>query len=193
MRKFIITNLLALMSLPILACAGIGTYNYYLYNLYTADDFSVRVQNICNDNWKTYLGMNKDDWYYFDADKVVEVAQSKNDPLMVSYVRQLARYLECANQVSQEQWDYPTKNQLAQRKATLESIRTYAASKLRTRLRSQHALLFMRANMLLKRHAENVEFWESTASQFIETVYKDMMKNIYAGALFSCLFFCRIS
>lgn len=184
MRKFIITNLLALMSLPILACAGIGTYNYYLYNLYTVDDFSVRVQNICNDNWKTYLGMNKDDWYYFDADKVVEVAQSKNDPLMVSYVRQLARYLECANQVSQEQWDYPTKNQLAQRKATLESIRTYAASKLRTRLRSQHALLFMRANMLLKRHAENVEFWESTASQFIETVYKDMMKNIYAGALF---------
>ena len=30
----------------------------------------------------------------------------------------------------------------------------------------------------------NVEFWENTASQYIETVYKDMMKNIYAGALY---------
>ena len=184
MRKFIITNLLTLMALPMLACVGIGTYNYYMFNLYTTDDFNNRVQKICNDNWKVYLGMNKDDWFYFDADKIAETAQSKNDPLMVSYVRQLARYLDCADQVGREQWDYPTKDQLVKRKATLESVRIYATSKLKTRLRSQHALLLMRANMLLKRHAENVEFWETTASQYIETVYKDMMKNIYAGALY---------
>ena len=184
MRKFIITNLLTIMALPLMACAGGGTFNYYLYMLYSNDEFSNRMQNICNDNWKVYLDMGKDDWFYFDADKIVKTAQSKNDQLMVSYVRQLARYLECADQVSSDQWDYPTKEQLAKRKATLEAVRTYAVSKLRTRLRSQHALLFMRANMLLKRHAENVEFWENTVSQYIETVYKDMMKNIYAGALY---------
>ena len=38
--------------------------------------------------------------------------------------------------------------------------------------------------MLLGKHEENVTFWEQTACQFIETVYKDMMKNIYAGALY---------
>ena len=183
MRRFIITNLLAVLALPLLACAGGGTYNYYLYMLYENADFSNRMQKICTDNWKVYLDMGKDDWFYFDADKIVKTAQAKNDPLMVSYVHQLARYLKCAEQVSYEQWEYPTKEQLAERKATLEAVRTYAASKLRTRLRSQHALLLMRANMLLKRHAENVEFWERTASQYIETVYKDMMKNIYAGAL----------
>ena len=148
MRKFIITNLLTIMALPLMACAGGGTFNYYLYMLYSNDEFSNRMQNICNDNWKVYLDMGKDDWFYFDADKIVKTAQSKNDQLMVSYVRQLARYLECADQVSSDQWDYPTKEQLAKRKATLEAVRTYAVSKLRTRLRSQHALLFMRANML---------------------------------------------
>lgn len=184
MRRFIITNLLAFVVLPLLACAGGGSYNYYLYMLCSNDDFSNRMQKICNDNWKVYLGMTQEDWFYFDADKIVATAQSKNDPLMMSYVRQLARYLDCAEQVSREQWDYPTKQQLAQRKVSLEAVRTYAATKLRTRLRSQHALLYMRANMLLKRHAENVVFWEKTASQYIETVYKDMMKNIYAGALY---------
>jgi hypothetical protein len=184
MRRFIITNLLAFVVLPLLACAGGGSYNYYLYMLCSNDDFSNRMQKICNDNWKVYLGMTQEDWFYFDADKIVATAQSKNDPLMMSYVRQLARYLDCAEQVSREQWDYPTKQQLAQRKVSLEAVRTYAATKLKTRLRSQHALLYMRANMLLKRHAENVAFWEKTASQYIETVYKDMMKNIYAGALY---------
>lgn len=38
--------------------------------------------------------------------------------------------------------------------------------------------------MMLGRHQENINFWQQTASQFIETVYKDMMKNIYAGALY---------
>ncbi len=184
MRRFIITNLLAFVVLPLLACAGGGSYNYYLYMLCSNDDFSNRMQKICNDNWKVYLGMTQEDWFYFDADKIVATAQSKNDPLMMSYVRQLARYLDCAEQVSREQWDYPTKQQLAQRKVSLEAVRTYAATKLKTRLRSQHALLYMRANMLLNRHAENVAFWEKTASQYIETVYKDMMKNIYAGALY---------
>lgn len=38
--------------------------------------------------------------------------------------------------------------------------------------------------MLLGNHQENVNFWEQTASQYIETVYKEMMQNIYAGALY---------
>jgi hypothetical protein len=62
-------------------------------------------------------------------------------------------------------------------------VRTYASGKLKTRLRSQHALLYMRCNMLLGNHSANVTFWENTASQYIETVYKEMMQNIYAGAL----------
>ena len=37
---------------------------------------------------------------------------------------------------------------------------------------------------MLGRHQDNISFWQQTASKYIETVYKDMMKNIYAGALY---------
>jgi hypothetical protein len=126
---------------------------------------------------------NGKEFYYFDADIVIEAAQKRGDALMVSYVRQLENYLACAREAQHDSWDYPTKVQLADRNKRLLAIRTYAQGKLKTRLRSQHALLFMRCNMMLGRHAENVSFWEQTASGYINSVYRDMMKNIYAGAL----------
>ena len=109
---------------------------------------------------------------------------------MVSYVQNLQKYLDCARSVSDERWEYPTKEELAARNKSLQSVRTYALGKTKSKLRSQHALLYMRCNMLLAKHQENVTFWEETASQYIETVYKDMMKNIYAGALQEALL-CR--
>jgi len=73
---------------------------------------------------------------------------------------------------------------VAQRNRVLNSILQYAKGKLSSRLRSQHGLLVMRCNMLLGKHSDNITFWEQTASKFIESVYKEMMKNIYAGALY---------
>ena len=184
MKKFIIISLLTVVSLPMLACAGIGTFNYYLFNLYDNDDFAYRMERITTNNWKVYMGLGEDDWFWFSEEKVTEVAKQKNDALMQSYVHQLARYLNVCSDVQGDQWNYPTKEELAKRRTTLEAIRAYANTKLRTRLRSQHGLLYMRANMLLGNHAENVKFWEETASQYINSVYKDMMRNIYAGALY---------
>ena len=186
MKRFIITNLLAITVLPILACGWFDTHNYYLFNVYDQTDFKDRVETICDNNWKIYLGMNDDEWFSFSSKKedIINAARQKGDALMVSYVQNLDKYLDCSRDVSSEVWDYPTKEQIAKRTKTLQYIRTYAQSKLKTRLRSQHALLFMRCNMLLGNHQENVNFWEQTASHYIETVYKEMMQNIYAGALY---------
>ena len=184
MKRFIITNLLAAMVLPMLACAGGWTSNYYLFRIYDSQEFSEQVQTICRNNWKAYLGKSPDDWYWFDADEVIKFAQDKGDALMVSYVQNLEKYLDCARSVSSEQWEYPTKEELAERGRSLQAVRAYALAKIKSRLRSQHALLYMRCNMLLGKHQDNVTFWEQTAIDYIETVYKDMMKNIYAGALY---------
>lgn len=184
MRRFTITNLLFLAVVPMMACAVLGTDNYYLFSTYDKEEFSNRVEDICSNNWKTYLGLSGDQWFYFNAEEVAKTAREKNDALMASYALQLGRYLQCVDEVSREAWSYPTKEQIAQRNQTLRSIRAYASSKLKTRLRSQHALLYMRCNMMLKAHNDNIKFWEQTASQYIETVYKDMMQNIYAGALY---------
>lgn len=181
MKRFSVISLLALSALQALACAWPDTHNYYLFSVYSRqDNFADRSRQQCLDNWSAYLG---EPCEWFDAETVAAAARRKGDVLMASYVSQLERYLRCADEARQEHWNYPTRQQLADRRKTLLAVRQYAQSKLRTRLRSQHALLFMRCNMMLGRHKENVTFWEQTASKYIETVYRDMMCNIYAGAL----------
>ena len=187
MKKFIIISLMAAMTLPTIACGWYGTDNYYLFSPYTGQNFKDRVEKICNDNWKAYIGDTSDnDWYSFHADDVLKAARQKGDALMVSYVENLQKYLKCVGveRDKQYEWDYPSKEDIAAQQRDLKAVRTYAQGKTNSKLRSQHALLFMRCNMMLGLHQENITFWEQTASQFIETVYKDMMKNIYAGALY---------
>ena len=183
MKRSILISLLAILTLPMMACGWYGTDNIYLFRVYDSKEFSERVNDITSNNWKVYLGLNQD-YYYFNADEVIKAAQKKGDALMVSYVQHLEQYLKICNEVQYDQWDYPTKEKLAQRNQRLRAIQAYAFSKIKTKLRSQHALLYMRCNMVLGLNRDNVTFWEQTASQFIETVYKDMMKNIYAGALY---------
>ena len=160
----------------------VDTFNSYLFSPYDTHEFRNRVEQTCTDNWKAYLGIGKD-YYWFDADEAIATARKKNDQLMVSYIQNLQKYLKCSDEKRQEQWDYPTKEQLAKRRQTLVAVRSYAQTKLKSRLRSQHALLVMRCNMLLGDHAQNVTFWHTTGSIMIESVYRDMMRNIYAGAL----------
>ena len=185
MKKFIIISLLTVVALPSFACAWGEPENPYLFSMYKQNDFKQRVEHICNDNWKAYLG-STEEYYWFNADDAIKVARQKGDALMVSYLLNLKLYLECVaiEQDKQYEWNYPTKDDIAAQQNNLQHVRTYALSKTKTKLRSQHALLYMRCNMMLGRHQENITFWEQTASQYIETVYKEMMKNIYAGALY---------
>ena len=185
MKKFIIISLLTAITLPSFACAWGEPENPYLFSMYVQDNFKTRVERICNDNWKAYLG-STEEYFWFNADDVIKAARQKGDALMVSYVQNLKKYLDCVGveQSKQYEWIYPSKQELANQQRNLQAVRTYAFSKIKTKLRSQHALLYMRCNMMLGRHQENINFWQQTASQFIETVYKDMMKNIYAGALY---------
>ena len=184
MKRFIAISLLAVTTaVSAFACAWSESYNYYLFRAYNPQEFRQRVDEVTTNNWKVYLGSHEE-YFNFRADEVKEFAQKKGDLLMVSYVENLEKYLECAEQKRYESWSYPTKEELAERQKTLMSVRTYAQGKLKTRLRSQHALLLMRCNMMLGRHAENVTFWTTTASTMIESVYRDMMRNIYAGALY---------
>ena len=183
MKRFIIISLLVALTLPAAACLWFESYNKYLFSPYDPNEFRSRVESTCNDNWKAYLG-SKEEYFWFNADDAMETARKKNDPLMVSYIENLQKYLECSDEKLQEQWNYPTKEELDARKQKLLAVRSYAQGKLKTRLRSQHALLVMRCNMLLGEHAQNVTFWNTTASTLINSVYRDMMRNIFAGALY---------
>lgn len=184
MKRFIIISMIAALTLPASACLWIENYNSYLFSPYDNEEFSYRVDRVTVDNWKAYVG-STDTYYYFNADEVMDFARKKGDALMVSYILNLQKYLKCADEKRYEQWNYPSKEELAARRQTLQAVRTYAQGKLKSRLRSQHALLYMRCNMMLGQHADNVTFWVTTGSGLIESVYRDMMRNIYAGALYN--------
>lgn len=180
MKRFIIISLLAMLAkAEVLACYFPGTHNYYLFCTVEQHDWQLSTDRRCTDNWQAYSDGTVS---WFDADELRKVARKKGDALMLSYIDHLEKYLEVVRQI-QDTWEYPTKQELARRQQVLANVRQYAFSKTKTRLRSQHALLYMRCNMMLKRHAENVTFWEQTASKYINSVYRDMMRNIYAGAL----------
>ena len=185
MKKSIIISLLSAAVLPMQACGWFDTHNSYLFSAYNHQEYSERVERICDENWKAYLG-STDEYFWFNADDIIKAARQKGDALMVGYVENLRKYLDCVDveRDKQHEWNYPSKEQIAQQQRDLQAIRTYALGKTKSKLRSQHALLYMRCNMMLGRHQENVTYWEQTARDFINTVYKEMMQNIYAGALY---------
>ena len=161
MKRFIIISLLSAVTLPMLACLWWDSHNPYLFSAYNHQEFSERVNQITKDNWKAYLG-SEEEYYWFNADDVIEAARQKGDALMVSYVENLKKYLDCVDieERKQYEWDYPTAEEIAACRKTLEAVNTYAWNKVKSKLRSQHALLYMRCNMMQGRHHANITFWE---------------------------------
>lgn len=179
MKRFIVISLMACATIGAMACGIDYTHNYYIFRALPSQSFETRVNKLTMDKWKSYTDGQMGDWY--DADVAREAARKKGDNVMLSYIDHLSQYLDCASIFNG--WDYPTKEELAENARQLTTIRTYAQSQLTSKLRSQHALLFMRCNMMLGRHAENVTFWNTTASLLPDDVYRQMMRNIFAGAL----------
>ena len=184
MKKFMIAALfmLSMTATNSFACGPEITHNYYLFDV-TAGDFK-KNRNIverCDEFWKNYTNgtVSSYQWY---QDEIMEFAQKKNDEEMVGYLAELNKYLEISRDLG-DTWDYPTKAQLQERQRTLQSMATIAASYRGTRLKAQWALLYMRANMVMKRHQVNVNYWKTTAKNLPPSVYREMMENIYAGAL----------
>ena len=129
MKKFIVISLLTAITLPSFACAWGEPENPYLFSMYVQDNFKTRVERICNDNWKAYLG-STEEYFWFNADDVIKAARQKGDALMVSYVQNLKKYLDCVGieQSKQYEWIYPTKQELANQQRNLQAVRTYAFS-----------------------------------------------------------------
>ncbi len=183
MKRFLISNLLVLSALiGAKACGGEEPARQYeLFSivpyLETGNLFTGRTDAF----WMEYT-KGEMEYEGYDGEAVLKIAEKKGDKEMVAYLNHLNDYLEICYQLK-DPWTYPTKEELKERKNTLRGLLVAAEKYAGTRLRPQYFLLAMRANMMLKNHAANKDFWQNKASLLGESVYKDMMKNIYAGAL----------
>ena len=191
MRRFIAVNLVALLcATAARGCIDPIIHNWYLFSAYPIPENQDLFQKRFDDNWRVYI-WGKNAAAHATREPAVDeeplykqaavTARKRKDTDMTAYLGMLDQYVKISDDMC-ERWSYPTPEDLAARRRTLETIATQCGS-YHGRLRSQYALLFMRANMLLKRYAENRDYWERTASKLIPTVYREMMENIYANAL----------
>ena len=182
-RKFLLVSVFSSLAVASgWGCSGIITHNYYMMDVAPGIGDTEYFTDQFDKFWQNY--MNEDNiGYRWSKDRIMETAKSKGDNDMVAYLTQLNAFLDICDQL-QETWTYPTKEQLAARKSTLQNMKTAAANYRGARLRSQYALLAMRANMLLKDHQANLAYWKSKSGNLPDNIYKEMMRNIYAGALF---------
>lgn len=196
MKKFIALSLLAIATLQAWACGGWVRPNYYMFSVFNRNQMENTYQQEANKFWASYVG----DGFYeymvedfgnvdpaeFDKSEnaLIKTAKKKRDNEMLTYMRLLNKYLN-NNGAGDNQWNYPTKEQLESRKATISQVKDQAMAYRGSKLKSQYALLVMRCNMTQKAHQDNVNYWNSTASKLKDSPYKNWMKDIYAGALYN--------
>lgn len=184
MKRFIIISLaLIAMAVPSWGCGGeYNVHNNYLFSVFRREMMKQSpFANEFDKFWAKYTN-GECKHYEWNSVKIMEIAKSKKDQEMVTYLESLNAYLDVARDVNSE-WDYPSKEKLQQRKVTATELLSKAKAYKGTRLSAQWALLRMRSNLFLGNHDDIISFWEQTASKMPESSYRDLMRNIYAGSI----------
>lgn len=157
-------------------------HNSYLFSVFNRSLMGDRFTDATEKFWQRYVG-NADmpSYRWGGREEVMNKAKKRKDVEMQTYCRRLNSYLD--NCVNFNAWDYPTKQQLANRAATLNNLLQASKAYQGKRLRAQYDLMRMRALLGLKRYQEGVNFWNATGKRMQPSVYRDMARNIYAGCL----------
>ncbi|MDD5860949.1 MAG: hypothetical protein PUD15_00070 [Prevotella sp.] len=188
-KRILFVSALLTLSVSTFGCVFEGpTHNYYLFSVLDPSANTYQNQGSINAFWKDYTHGLVGSYRDFAGDdetprKILAYAQKKKDTEMVNYLRLLNSYLRVSDQITADSWDYPTKAQLLQRRQSIVRILRAAQSYRGSRLKSRYMLLAMRANMLLGNDAQNKVYWTTKGSKLPQSVYRDMMENIYARAL----------
>ena len=190
MKRFLICSLIA--ALPFTnstACVSEGpTHNRYMFSVYRHNaltDGPAFLYDI-DRYWQMYTGNDGPSgvgFYKWNRDEIMSTARKKNDTAMMAYLTLFNRYFKTCEAYTGDAWNYPTKQQMAQRQKSFQNVLAAAKAYRGTALRPQYVLLQMRANMMLGYNNANIALWNSTASRLAQSVWRDAMRNIYARAL----------
>ena len=197
MKRFSILSTLVLACwLGMLACGPWPRPHYYVFSAfnrtYMGNTFTERML----DYWRSYTG--KTDLTQWDMmslgneqlenmsesqNVIVRTAYDRHDDEMLGYLHLLVGYMHACDDLAENKWSYPTPEQ---KRAAQESLR-YINNRARTyegsRLLPQHSLLVMRTFMMLGDNKSNLAYWQHYGEKLPASVYRDMMKGIYANAL----------
>ena len=196
MKKCLILSVMLSLGLTALACGPWMRPMYFVFSAYDrqmmkTDKFSDQFKKF----WVDYTGKENAEWsmetlhsvdlqeFEKSDNLIVSTAVGRGDDEMQQYLRVLISYLQVSDAFRVDQWEYPSKAEIEKYNVKLEYLNNRARAYNGNRLKSQYALMVMRTNMMLNRHAENVRYWTLAQKQLPDNAYKQLMRNIYAGAL----------
>ena len=177
-RFFIASTFMFLTQLYAMACGGTyPTYNYYMFSVL---DYEYNPVNTNTDKfWADYSNGEVTE---FDAEALLNIARQRGDRETQNYIALLQDYLEACGS-NDSPWDYPSKEVIDERQAMLKKILSATKLYKGTKFKEHYALLQMRVNRALKRHDDNIAFWNNTGSKFADSAFRNRMEGIYAGSL----------
>ena len=171
--------------LPAAACISEApTHNAYLFSVY---DNALMENNLFTDKvnryWRNYVGSSED---YFDcvgdSTLIINTARKKGDLETAAYLHLLYKYIAASSAIYNG-WDYPTKEQLNYYHRVLRDMLAASRSYRGKRLRSQYALMQMRALFAQKSYMAAANVWAKNQNTLSPSVFRDLMRNLYAGCL----------
>lgn len=197
MKRFITLSVLALSTwAAIQACGPWERPRYDVFEVYDTNelDSEARLAPMYA-FWREYAGENTSEWNVNELSQlslddlstsdnpIVAAARARGDSEMLAYLRHLTVYLRFASQAATDTWQYPTRESEEKNRATLQSIANAARNYTGSRLKNQYALLLVRSMVHLGDAAGVVNYWNTTGSKLPDTVYKDIMRGLYAWSL----------
>lgn len=194
-RRFLILSVIALCTFGAYACLYTPVNRYYIR--YVSQDngkFNDRCLEGFAHEWSRLLGAK------FKAHDVSELSYDfielspKCDNAIVKRAYELRdmeviRYLQVLNNFCRNgylefnSWSYPTAEDIANQKQCLAEVERVAQAYDGKRLRAQYHLLRMKVAFQQKNYQRVKELYASCLPTY-PTVFKDMMKDLYAGALY---------
>lgn len=197
MKRFITLSVLALSAwCASQACGPWVRPTYDVFEVYNSNllDPQERLRPMY-DYWQQYAGEEASSWRVDQLGRlslddlattdnpIVIAARTRGDSEMLAYLRHLTTYLRISANAGTDTWDYPTREKAAATSTALKEIERAARQYTGTRLKDQYALLLVRS-LVQQGNAQGViDYWSSTGSKLPATVYKDMMRGLYAWSL----------
>ena len=196
MKRFIILSALLISAVASWACTYEGRPHYYVFSVVPTKQYQQVGHAEMVKFWTDYIGDPEkgyavDNLSFEDPDdfnnsenEIIKCARQKGDKETLAYLKQLVTYLRASNSLNGNAWEYPSKEDKAKYTKTLNSVKAVASNYNGERYKAQYALLVMRCNLALGKDEANKSFWSRTGYAMPKgTVYRDMMKGIYAHAL----------
>lgn len=160
------------------------THNYYMVSFAERKIDRNPFQEEIDAFWKNYTQGKYSTYPTYDVTGLKAYIKSLDDNEMLNYVKDLNEYIDICNEFYINRWEYPDKEELAIRDSLITSLQDRSKNYKGARFRGQYHLLYMRCLMLLRKWDEVKNYWQSTGKRLPQSIYRSMMENIYAGALF---------